>query len=197
MQYRRAYVPGGSFFFTAVTECRRPVFADPDNVDVLREAFRKVKVKRPFVIVAAVILPDHIHAIWNLAIWNLPWGDADFSTRWRLVKTWFTKHCERDKLPTECFLPPGSDAARAGVRSRLAKGEQAVWQHRYWEHVLRSEEDFDRHVDYIHYNPVKHGWVSRPLDWPHSSFRHFVEAGVYSADWGGSPPPDWRIVGEE
>ena len=185
MDYRRAFVPGGSFFFTAVTESRRPVFSTPENVAVLREAMRRVKAKHPLAIVATVILPDHLHAIWNL-----PPGDADFSTRWRLVKTWFTKHCDREKVPSECFLSPASALDVPGVRSRLAKAEQAVWQHRYWEHWLRDERDFARHLDYLHYNPVKHGWVCHPIDWPYSSFRHFVKRGIYTEDWGSSLSPD-------
>jgi putative transposase len=166
MRYRRAFIPGGSFFFTVVMERRCPVFASAEAVDVLREAFRSVRLSRPFELDAVVVLPDHLHCIWTL-----PPGDADFATRWRLVKTWFTKHCDP-------ALRKASNLARA------AKNEQALWQHRYWEHMLRDETDFARHVEYIHFNPVKHGLVSSALDWPYSSFRRYVEAGVYPADWG-------------
>lgn len=166
MNYRRAFVPGASYFFTLVTEQRRPWLADPDNVELLRGAFREVRATRPFVVAAMVIMPDHLHCIWTL-----PPGDADFATRWRLIKTWFTKHCNPQ-------LRPAPDPARA------AKQQQAVWQHRYWEHLLRDENDFIRHVDYIHYNPVKHGVVAKALDWPYSSFRRYVAAGLYPADWG-------------
>ena len=168
MKYRRAFIPGGSFFFTVVTEIRRPLLASPESVEVLRSAFRAVRSTRPFEIDAMVVLPDHMHCIWTL-----PPGDADFAIRWRLIKTWFTKHCEPD-LRGEPNRP------------RLAKREQAIWQHRYWEHMLRDEEDFARHVEYIHFNPVKHGLVSTAMDWPYSSFRRYVEAGVYPADWGGN-----------
>ena len=153
MRYRRAFQPGGSFFFTVVTARRRPVFATATAVDVLRDAFRAVRHKRPFAIDAIVILPDHLHCIWTL-----PAGDADFMTRWRLIKTWFSKH----------------------------RNLKNVWQQRYWEHVLRDERDFANHVDYIHYNPVRHGLARTALDWPYSSFGRHVQAGVYASDWGGA-----------
>jgi putative transposase len=166
MQYRRAFTPGGSFFFTLVTHGRKPVFANAEAVEVLRNAFRNVRQSRLFEIDAMVVMPDHLHCIWTL-----PPGDADFSTRWRLIKTWFTKH----------FDPVLRPAPSAICQSRH---EQAIWQHRYWEHQLRDENDFARHVDYIHYNPVKHGLIGSPIDWPYSSFRRFVEAGIYPPDWG-------------
>lgn len=166
MQYRRAFTPGGSFFFTLVTQGRKPIFANAEAVEVLRNAFRNVRKSRPFEIDAMVVLPDHLHCIWTL-----PPDDADFATRWRLIKTWFTKHC---------------DPALHGKRnaSRQSRGEQAIWQHRYWEHLLRDESDFERHVNYIHYNPVKHGLASSPIDWPYSSFQRYVEAGIFPPDWG-------------
>jgi len=166
MQYRRAFVPGASYFFTLVLEKRRPLFASREAVEVLRQAFRAVRSTRPFELVAMVVLPDHLHCIWTL-----PPGDADFATRWRLIKTWFTRHCDP-------ALRPVPD------HRRQAKHEQALWQHRYWEHMLRDETDFIRHIEYIHFNPVKHGLVSSVSDWPYSSFHRFVAAGTYPADWG-------------
>nr|WP_314628830.1 transposase [uncultured Janthinobacterium sp.] len=152
MRYRRAFQPGGSFFFTVVAAHRRPVFASATAVDLLRDAFRAVRQQRPFDIDAIVILPDHWHCIWTLSD-----GDADFMTRWRLIKTWFSKHSD---------LKP-------------------IWQQRYWEHVLRDARDLARHVEYIHYNPVKHGLVSKVIDWPYSSFHRYVALGWCAADWGG------------
>lgn len=166
MQYRRAFTPGGTFFFTLVTEGRRPILAAAEAVETLRDAFRAVRQSRPFEIDAISVMPDHLHCIWTL-----PPDDADFATRWRLIKTWFTKHCD-PALRT------------APSPARVAKREQAMWQHRYWEHRLRDETDFIRHVEYIHYNPVKHGYAASALEWPHSSFRRYVEAGVYPPDWG-------------
>ena len=168
MKYRRAFTPGGSFFFTVVTQQRRRILASSDAVAVLREAVRTVRSRRPFTLDAMVVLPDHLHCIWTL-----PPGDADFATRWRLIKTRFTRYCD--------------PASRGEIDpSRSKKGEQAVWQHRYWEHQLRDEQDFARHLDYIHFNPVKHGLVSSPMDWSYSSFRRYVDAGMYAPDWGCS-----------
>lgn len=168
MQYRRAFTLGGSYFFTVVTQRRRPIFAAAAAVEILREAFRAVRKTRPFEINAFVVMPDHLHCIWTL-----PPDDADFSTRWRLIKTWFTKH-----YPDT--LRPIPDPARK------AKQEQALWQHRYWEHLLRDENDYARHIEYIHYNPVKHGYVSAPTDWPYSSIHRHIAAGFVSPDWGRS-----------
>ena len=168
MQYRRAFVPGGGYFFTLVTERRRKLLVDDATVNLLRQAFHQVMLKRPFVIDAAVILPDHLHCIWTL-----PPGDNDFSTRWRLIKTWFTRHYGQ------------RDAFEANT-ARRNKKQQAIWQHRFWEHVLRDERDFARHVDYIHYPPVKHGYVSKPGDWPYSSFHRYVEQGILPLNWSES-----------
>ena len=159
MQYRRAFAPGGSFFFTLVTEQRRPIFASAENVQTLRDAFKNVHASRPFDIDAMVVMPDHLHCIWTL-----PPDDADFSTRWRLIKTWFTKHCQPSLRHTSAHQP-------------------VLWQHRYWEHQLRDAADFANHAHYIHYNPVKHGLVSTPADWPYSSFLRYVKAGIYPIDW--------------
>ena len=166
MQYRRAFTPGGTFFFTLVTHARRPIFASDEAVDILRTAFRRVRDTRPFDVDAMVVLPDHLHCIWTL-----PPSDADFATRWRLIKTWFTKNYPK-------ALRAAPDAARA------AKHEQAVWQHRYWEHLIRDDHDYARHVDYIHYNPVKHGLAASPMVWQYSSFRKHVAAGIHPGDWG-------------
>jgi len=125
-----------------------------------------------------VVLPDHLHCIWSL-----PPGDADFATRWRMIKTWFTKHCD----PALRAVPD---------RVRVTKGQQAIWQHRYWEHALRDETDFARHADYIHFNPVKHGYASSAMQWPYSSFRRYVNDGVYPSDWGQGSM-DFDGVGHE
>lgn len=168
MQYRRAFTPGGTLFFTVVTHNRRPLLASADAVDVLRAAFRSVRQSRPFEMDAMVVMPDHLHCIWTM-----PPDDSDFATRWRLIKTWFTKNSPQSRRVTP-------DPARS------AKAEQAVWQHRYWEHLLRDDHDYARHVDYIHYNPVKHGLASSASAWPYSSFSRHVATGIYPANWGQS-----------
>ena len=156
MKYRRAWIPGGSYFFTVVTDHRRPLLATESAVEVLRQAFRTVRAKRPFAVDAMVVLPDHLHCIWSL-----PAGDADHSRRWQFIKASFARRLQRQD---------GCVSAR-------------VWQARCWEHWLRDETDFRRHLDYIHYNPVKHGHADRPADWLHSSFQKCVERGIYPLDW--------------
>jgi putative transposase len=164
--YRRNSVAGGSYFFTVnLTERRLRLLTD--NIELLRAAFRDTRRRHPFTIDAIVVLPDHIHAVWTL-----PAGDADFSIRWRLIKASFSRG-----------LPHGERISA----SRLRKRERGIWQRRYWEHTLRDEDDFARHVDYIHFNPVKHGHVERVQDWPFSSFRRMVRRGLYPAHWAGGP----------
>jgi putative transposase len=162
-QYRRAKINGITFFFTIVLADRSSHLL-VEQIDRLRQAYRVVQERRPFETVAVCILPDHVHAIWTL-----PEDDADFSTRWSLIKSGFSR---------------GLDA-RPRSQSKLAKREKGVWQRRYWEHAIRNEADLERHIDYVHFNPVKHGHVTHVADWPHSSFHRYVERGVLVADWGG------------
>ena len=161
-QYKRCYQPGGNYFFTLVTYERRPIFINPDNVAYLKAAINKVKKKYPFSLNAIVILPDHLHCIWRL-----PENDTDFSMRWRLIKRYFSLEIS------------------ASINHRK---EKEVWQRRFWEHLIRDENDWRKHMDYIHYNPVKHGLVPSPEEWPHSSFCHYVEKGFYEKNWGSMKP---------
>ena len=162
--YQRNFIPVGCQFFT-VNLAERKSRLLIDHVDCLRAAFRYVRARHPFTIDAIVVRPDHLHAIWSL-----PENDADFATRWRLIKTAFSR-----ALPTGEPIWP----------SRLRKGERGIWQRRYWEHTLRDERDYSRHADYIHFNPVKHRFVTRAQDWPYSSFHRMVRLGMYPIDWGG------------
>lgn len=162
--YRRNYLPGGTFFFTVTLRNRRLRLLT-EHLDMLREAFREVKADRPFEIDAIVILPEHLHLIWTL-----PEGDADYSTRWRLIKGGFTRRLK----------------ARGVNFVRDARGEHGLWARRFWEHTIRDEADLQQHIDYIHFNPVKHSHVSRPIDWPHSSLRRYVRKGILSNNWGSS-----------
>src|SRR3989344_4781050 len=162
MRYRRAGVPGASYFFTVnLAERSRRLLVQ--HVDVLRAVIREVQSRHPFRIDAMVVLPDHLHAIWTLQK-----NDKDFSTRWMLIKIGFSR-----RLP----------AGERRNRSRAVKGERGIWQRRFWEHLIRDEKDYERHVDYIHYNPVKHGYVTCPADWPHSSIHRFITKGILSPDW--------------
>jgi putative transposase len=182
MRYRRIFVPGASYFLTLVTHERSPIFADATTVDLYRRAVHKVQTARPFTPEAEVILPDHVHLLCTL-----PDGDADYPTRVRLIKTAFTRMLLRHRQTL---------GEQSG--SRAAKGEQAVWQRRYWEHTIRDESDFQAHLDYIHINPVKHGLVAAARNWPYSTFSEWVERGVYDPWWGANempPLPKW--VGRE
>ncbi|MBW4684131.1 MAG: transposase [Komarekiella atlantica HA4396-MV6] len=166
MQYRRATIQGGTYFFTLVTHNRQKLLCLPTNVSLLRNAFRYVMRQHPFIIDAFVLLPDHLHCIWTL-----PQGDRNFSTRWRLIKSYFSRQC--DTLSQENLST-----------SRQQKKERAIWQRRFWEHLIKDEVDFKNHVEYIHYNPVKHGLVQAPKDWEYSSFHCSVRQGTYDSIWG-------------
>ena len=172
--YRRNFVTGGCYFFTVNLANRKSSFLI-DYIDSLREAFRYTQNRHLFTIDAIVVMPEHLHAIWTL-----PPGDQNYATRWRLIKTVFSR-----SLPGSEFIS----------NSRKEKGERGIWQRRYWEHTIKNEADFARHVDYLHFNPVKHGYVDKVIKWPYSSFHRFVEQGVYAADWAGSPDDD-LVLGE-
>ena len=173
--YRRNFVRGGTFFFT-VNLAERRLQLLTEHIGLLRAAFRFTKARHPFTIDAIVILPDYLHAIWSL-----PEGDDDFASRWRLIKAAFSRE-----------LPPGE----ALSQSRSDKGERGIWQRRYWEHTIRDEGDLAHHVDYVHFNPVKHGHVERVRDWPYSSFGRMVKLGIYPPDWAGARSDEPSGYGE-
>ena len=173
--YRRNFVPGGSYFFTVNLADRRWRLL-VEHIALLRAAFNYAQARHPFEIAAAVVLPDHLHAIWTM-----PEGDTDYALRWRLIKGAFSRG------------PPNDEEISA---SRARKSQRGIWQRRYWEHTLRDEKDFERHVDYIHFNPVKHGYVSRVLEWPYSTFHRMVGAGVYPQDWAGDSRSGGGSFGE-
>jgi len=160
--YQRVFQPGGCYFFTVVTHNRQPLLINPAVIGRLRLAFSHVAKTRPFTVAAAVVLPDHLHCLWQL-----PESDADFSTRWRLIKHFVAVGCNQ-----------ASNTRR----------EKPIWQRRFWEHLIRDEADWRRHVDYIHYNPVKHGLVKSPSEWSHGTFRRYLQDGWYPPDWGASEP---------
>jgi putative transposase len=161
-EYRRNRLPGATYFFTVNLLDRRSGLLVA-NIEPLREAVRQTRCRRPFHIDAWVVLPDHMHALWTL-----PEGDSDFPGRWRAIKIAFSK-----SLP--------NTEQRSEVMSR--RGERGVWQRRYWEHTVRDDRDYAAHMDYIHFNPVKHSLVAKPRDWPFSSFHRAVAAGFYASDW--------------
>ena len=167
MRYRRARQSGGAFFLTVVTGAPGPFVCERPETPRGRAGLEELRAPPPFAIDALVLLPDHLHSIWTL-----PGDDADFSTRWMLIKGEFSRG----------FAAP--DAPSFG---RPAKRERAVWQSRFWEHCIRDEDDFSRHVDYVHFNPVKHGYVQKAEDWAFSSIHRYVRIGVYSAGWASDP----------
>ncbi len=174
--YRRWRQPGGIYFFTVVSYDRRPILVSDVARPLLRGAFEDTDRERPFEILAIVLLPDHLHALWQL-----PPSDDDFSTRWRLIKSRFT----RSLLEAGYKEPPR-------CASRRRRNEHAIWQRRGWEHLIHDEDEWKHHLDYSHYNPVKHGLVSRPSEWPYSTFSKYVRLGEYDENWGSEEPQNLR-----
>ena len=162
-RYRRLKIEGGAFSFTLALADRGGDLL-VRHIERLRRAYAAVEERRPFETVAICILPDHIHALWQL-----PDGDAEYASRWSLIKSNFSR---------------GLPAARRSM-SKIRKRERGIWQRRYWEHAIRDDADFEGHIDYIHYNPVKHRLVARVADWPFSSFHRYVAQGVLPGDWAG------------
>jgi len=163
--YIRTKIEGGVFFFT-VTLADWSSDLLIRHIDRLRRVYAAVQQRYPFETIAICILPDHMHAVWSL-----PQGDANFPLRWNQIKRSFSRDL---------------DSAASRSISKSAKREKGIWQRRYWEHAIRDDDDLMRHIDYIHFNPVKHGHVSRVCDWPHSSFHRYVARGLLPLDWGGN-----------
>lgn len=167
VNYRRNFQPGGTYFFTLVTLNRHPLFNDDAAYRLFRQVVREIKDERPFQIAAWVVLHDHMHMIWVL-----PHGDADYSGRWSKIKSQFTRR----------WLERGGheQPISAGKRRDDRRG---IWQPKFYEHTVRDEDDYIDHIEYVHYNPVKHGYVKHPIDWHCSSFHEYVRRGWYPRDW--------------
>ncbi|MEY4730741.1 MAG: hypothetical protein RL020_1899 [Pseudomonadota bacterium] len=166
--FRRDLTKGATYFFTVATYRRQPILTKPEVITSLRNAIAETKNEYPFEIVAWVVLPDHLHAVWTL-----PEGDSDYGVRWGLIKR---------KVTAEAS---GHVTIKLS-KSQLTRNESGFWQRRFWEHRIRDDDDLQKHVDYIHYNPVKHGLVENVVDWPHSTFHRFIEKGWVTQDWAGS-----------
>jgi len=178
MRYRRIFVQGGTYFFTVVTYQRAKLFNITTNVDLLISAIEYVHKRHPFNTIAQVILPDHLHVIWEL-----PEGDSNYPTRWYLIKSHFSRNFNK----------------QSGILTslRMSKGERTVWQRRYWEHTIQDDDDLDKHIDYIHFNPVHHGLVKSPGEWGLSTFQRFVQENRYAPDWTMDLGKDnWKTVRE-
>ena len=178
-EYRRAYVPGGTFFFTVTTFERRPILTEEPYRAALRSALNDVRKRLPLESIAWVLLPDHLHTIWSL-----PENDGNFSLRWSLIKQQVTRQCADDSR-----TGPASE-------SRRRRHEGAIWQRRFWEHAIRDETDLRHHIDYIHFNPVKHSYVKRVIEWPYSTFRKYVRTGIYPTDWASGGEEGGSNYGE-
>lgn len=159
-RYRRMYVPGGTYFFT-INLAARGTDLLTREIGLLRSTYASVVAEHPLTCNAMVILPDHLHAVWTL-----PEGDADFSVRWKKIKATFSHHC-----------PQVDEVSQSKVR----KGERGIWQRRFWEYCIRDDDDYAAHVEYCHWNPVKHGFVARAIDWPYSTVHREVKAGRFVA----------------
>ena len=162
--YRRAWQPGGTWFFTVnLADCHHPLLTR--HIATLRQAVKQVQHRHPFIIHGWVVLPEHLHCVLEL-----PAVDGDFAVRWRLIKGHFSR-----SIPPGEYINP----------SRKRRGERGIWQRRYWEHRIRDARDYRTHMDYLHFNPVKHGLVTQVRDWPYSTFHRLVAMGIYAEDWGG------------
>lgn len=168
-EYRRIRVKGGSYFFTVVTFERRPFLLNDQVRTALRHGIQEVRQSLPFSVDAWVLLPDHLHAIWTL-----PENDDNFGSRWAVIKRTVSR---------QCGYLAGND--RSIKESPGKRRESRIWQRRFWDHLIRDDLDFQRHLDYLHWNPVKHGYVKRVIYWPYSTFHRFVNQGLYLPDWGG------------
>lgn len=162
--YRRANVPGGTYFFTVALQDRRGRLL-VEHVATLRHAFLTTRAARGFDLLAIAVLPDHLHCVWRL-----PDEDADNAIRWRQIKREFSRALDP--------LEPRSE-------SRRKRGERGVWQRRYWERLIVDQDDLRAHVDYVHFNPVKHCQVRCAVDWPYSSIHRYIRRGDLTAEWGG------------
>jgi putative transposase len=163
--YRRAWLKGGTYFFTVNLLKRHNNDLLVRHIDLLREVVRDVRVNHPFIIHGWVVLPDHLHCVTEL-----PQDDDNFAIRWKLIKSNFSRRIDKTEW-------------RSAVRER--RGEPGIWQRRFWEHLISDERDFHSHMDCVHINPVKHGLVSRLQDWPYSTFHLLAKDGTYPINWGG------------
>ncbi len=155
--YRHAYVPGGMFFFTLVTNRRAEslCLCDVPGRPLLESILRRCQMCWPMLVNATILLLDHLHTIWTLQA-----GDAGYPTRWRWIEKEFSKE----------WLCLGGHGAACDGRATSGAAPRGVWQPRFWKHTMRDFDDFEQHFDYIHYNPVKHGLACCPHGWRWSSF---------------------------
>ena len=167
VQYRRDKTPGGTYFFTLALQDRTSALLT-EHIGLLGAAFKRARRNNPFITKAMVVLPEHLHVVWQL-----PDDDLDYSKRWRQVKTFFTRALIKQGV----------------VLEKNARTEYNLWQKRFWEHRIRDDVDLEQHVNYIHYNPVKHGLVRMPCEWKFSTIHRYIKHGLLPKDWGASEIP--------
>ena len=165
--YKRWYHEGGTYFFTVVTYKRQKLFVDDAARSLLREAIEWVRQRHPFELVGMVLMPEHLHTVWKM-----PDDDSHFSRRWNMIKRRFTINWKAARRPIAPVQP-----------NQRRQRQQGIWQPRFWEHLIRDRKDLANHMNYLHYNPVKHGLVSCPHHWPWSTFHRWVRDGFYPKDW--------------
>ena len=170
--YRRAAAKGGSYFFTLVSYQRRNIFCDKAIRLALRQAIKTTQKKYPFNIDAWVLLPNHMHCIWTL-----PEEDNNFSQRWSLIKRKVSIECAQQYKQQQLL-----------TESKVKHRESTIWQRRFWEHQIRNQQDFNNHLDYIHYNPVKHNYCNSPSQWQYSTIHRYIKVGYYAYNWGEQQP---------
>jgi putative transposase len=175
--YHRFRVEGGTYFFTVVTYNRNPILTSKPARQILHEVWVQTQHAYSFETIAVCLLPDHIHTLWKL-----PDGDSNYSMRWNMIKGCFTR-CYQKQIGSDEKINP----------SRVKRREAAIWHRRFWEHTIDSEEDFENHLDYIHFNPIKHGYVKQASDWEWSSFHRYVKKGLYDRTWAGGS--EGRLIG--
>jgi putative transposase len=163
-KYIRSQITGATYFFTLALAQRQSQLLT-ENIPLFRQAYQRANALHPFTTIAICVLPEHLHAIWKM-----PEDDGDYALRWRIIKSQFSRNFSANKLRSD---------------SKIKHREKGIWQRRYWEHQIRDNVDLQRHVDYIHYNPIKHGYVTKVKDWPHSTFHKYVAQGIYTENWGG------------
>ena len=179
--YHRVRVEGGTYFFTVVTYHRHPILTTNVAREILHSAWIETQQRFPFETIAVCVLPDHIHSIWEL-----PEGDSNYSMRWNMIKGLFSKRYNQEFGRIEQLNS-----------LQHKRREAAIWQRRFWEHRILDDEDLETHIDYVHFNPVKHNYVEKAIDWKWSSFHRYVNEGVYDTKWAGEDEGRLRMVGFE
>jgi len=156
--YRRFYIPNSITFITCVTRDRYPYLKSKSDIDLFFSTLARVKEIKPFELMAYVVLPDHFH--WLMKVDQ---SSGNFSKVMHSIKRNFTQNYKQ---------------------AHNVQKSISIWQRGFWDHVIRDERDLEIHLDYIHWNPIKHGCVNKPSNWPYSTYRDWEGMGIYDLGWG-------------